>query len=69
MKVIVNAEIALWLSGMGYAVTNASPTEVLGMLASEAAKWGLTAEQLADIIQHGHVPNTQRNDIPERGQQ
>lgn len=69
MKVIVNAEIALWLSGMGYAVTHASPQEVLGMLATEAAKWGLTAEQLAHIIQHGQASHAWRSDLPERGGQ
>lgn len=42
-----------WLESMGYNIQDLRPSQVQQMLAIEAEKWGLTAEQLKYIIEWG----------------
>lgn len=50
LKLMVNRNVTQWLSSMGYLVRDATPKEILSMLAAEASNWGLSVEQLVSVI-------------------
>lgn len=49
-------KVATWLASMGYDIHDSQPSQGQQMLAIEAEKWGLTAEQLEYIIERGGSP-------------
>ena len=50
IKSLIDRRVLAWLTSMGYTVEGKSGDEVEAMLRREARQWGLTMDELVQII-------------------